>query len=131
MGEIYSSAELVLSWIGYDNPETILAIKSIGLIYTEIRNINEKHLLSLGWLEKHPCLYEDDDEGSTNPGGNRAWNAIYQFFSLPYWTRTWILQEVILAQNLVLMSSLWHCPYMLNGGSLSLASCGDSFTLEP
>lgn len=99
MGELYSSATGVFSWLGTD-PCVHTAIKTLVTISKEIQNANgEADILGkLDWLRHHPDLYAKDDSLSRELIPNRCWTALHDFAHLAYWSRMWIFQEIVLSK---------------------------------
>ncbi|KAJ4249435.1 hypothetical protein NW762_012290 [Fusarium torreyae] len=58
---------------------------------------------NLDWLQHHPQLFPDGPE-LTNNYLNDPWSAVADLLQHQYWKRVWILQEVVLADPLVLIS---------------------------
>jgi hypothetical protein len=102
MAAIYSSADIVIAWLGASTRVIELAFKTFEVIGAETSNISEDSLISLGWLEKHPSLYEDDlDRSAPNPLKNERWVALSELFENQYWHRVWIVQEGALAGTIL------------------------------
>lgn len=57
---------------------------------------------NISWLQDHPGL-SDADAGQ--PGdqfdANRAWKMLREVLYMDYWRRAWVVQELVLAQNLL------------------------------
>jgi hypothetical protein len=103
MDAIYSSAELVVAWLGDKTHEIELAFETYEVIWKEISNLPDNVVANLAWLEKYPQLYEDDLDSSTpTPLKNKRWVATGELFGLSYWNRIWIVQETALARTLLL-----------------------------
>lgn len=106
MGSIFSSAELVLGWLGSDDERVPLALETLKILTSEFSdaNWNYEKLCELEWLKRHPSLFKDD---LTLPGDikNKRWAALEYFCNLPYWRRVWILQELLLSPTLI-----YACP---------------------
>lgn len=120
MGEIYSSATHVFSWLG--RPDE----KGIDLALDLIRDITSRmdSNLAVQRTERLPCgytnlmdyCYETDEttvqrfleEISRRPDlcirnsdertQNKLWNAVQDLYFSPYWERVWIQQEMALAR---------------------------------
>ncbi|KXX77936.1 Heterokaryon incompatibility protein 6, OR allele [Madurella mycetomatis] len=99
MGELYSSATGVFSWLGTD-PLVHTAIKTLVTISKEVQNVNgdADRLENLDWLRHHPDLYAKDDRLSRELIPNRCWTALHDFAHLAYWSRMWIFQEIVLSK---------------------------------
>jgi len=80
MGDIYSSATTVVSWLGEDS-DAIMTLKST---LARASDIGDPMFTQAYWASEilQGCV---------------------QLFSHPYWTRIWILQELALAKEVVLM----------------------------
>ncbi|KAF2432247.1 hypothetical protein EJ08DRAFT_659251 [Tothia fuscella] len=103
MGSIYSNAELVIAWIGAEDGQLSLAMKTCQTIASE-RKKNPQYYQDLRWMQKYPWLLQVDQNVNTGIP-NQAWKAVVSFFARPYWRRVWILQEMALAKKLWIMSS--------------------------
>ncbi|KAK6844525.1 hypothetical protein PG995_014635 [Apiospora arundinis] len=105
MGLIYAKATLVISWLG---PSTDLTKPGFMLIKSCARHVKEvrrkrgafptsgvfMETAHLEFLSENTAFYENNTELSS---GNKAWNAIDELNRHAYWTRVWIVQEVVLA----------------------------------
>jgi len=88
MGKIYQQAALVLVWLGEQSRYSDQAIDFIEQVHA---------LWQLGVLEYYS---RPRSEHYTEP----EWKAINFLFRKEYWQRTWIIQEIQLAKNV-----LFHC----------------------
>lgn len=108
MRDIYSQAELVLSSISVADEEIQLALQTYNEIYRVLTRseprISFTEISTRSWLRRVPTLCSEDDDVKAFPR-NRAWQALNKFGMLLYWKRIWILQETVLAKNLVLLCS--------------------------
>jgi hypothetical protein len=98
MADLYSSADHVFSWLGTANfiPK---AIQTLGRILAERIRTDIDTLTELQWLRQYPELYEVNippEEGHVLIP-NQCWEAVRDFIHLPYWSRMWIFQEIILS----------------------------------
>lgn len=75
MGEIYSGASEVIIWLGLESQSTIDAFEALH---------NLPHLIVTG------------------AGPERYCRGLCDLFKNDYWSRTWIIQETLLARNLLL-----------------------------
>jgi hypothetical protein len=82
MGKVYSHAEQVLLWLGSSAPET----------ETAFRFMESKQTLS--WPE--------DWENDLNPDLSGL-NSIFSLLERPWFQRVWVIQEVILSNNVLMM----------------------------
>lgn len=95
MRAIYSSADLVLGWLGADDNEKIIraicTITTIGNVFRGAKWDVEK-LKDLKWLKRSGLVDE--------PACDKYWQSLNYLGGLAYWQRVWILQENILASTL-------------------------------
>ncbi|KAK7738327.1 hypothetical protein SLS53_006137 [Cytospora paraplurivora] len=129
MNGIYSGAELVMCWMpdgirqpldprpfGDDIQDDLLstAFRALELINRELRlveqevggtlwdiTLDDERLVQ--WLAKCPELSETIPYNGWPYWTNRNWEAVRHFFGLQYWQRVWIFQEVVLAQEALLI----------------------------
>jgi hypothetical protein len=103
MRDIYSSAELVLSSIATDE-----VICQALQVYQDVHDVltSNTHPLSLNdissheWLRQLPSLFLRDSDFEEH--GNKSWHALGELRKLPYWSRVWIIQEAVLAREVIL-----------------------------
>lgn len=110
MGQIFSSAAFVFSYLGAD-PCIPLAFKILRTIFIDL-HINEHDTSAssqstekdkyLRLLERRPelCRYEPMPGDSGWGAANSRIKALHEFMHLPYWSRMWIFQEIALARKL-------------------------------
>lgn len=120
MRAIYSSAALVMAWLAPNDDRIPLAFNTLEIIHEEIiataawreSVLQEREwdpavlsvvdeLKGFAWMRKHPSLSED---GSDDQLGCNRWQSIMDLTTLHYWKRVWILQEAVLAKDLVYLS---------------------------
>ncbi|KAM0354955.1 hypothetical protein ACHAPU_000796 [Fusarium lateritium] len=95
MRDIYSSADLVLGWLGAkDDDQVVTAVCAITVLGSIFRAAKweEENLMSLQWLKTSGLVDE--------PACDKVWKSIDYLGTLSYWTRVWILQENVLATTL-------------------------------
>jgi hypothetical protein len=83
MGQIYSDANEVLAWLGNRHDTMAVAFDFLS----------EKAFEGQDNWQHRTCTYQSPDE---------RWNALREFFDLTYWTDRWIVQEIVVAKNVVL-----------------------------
>lgn len=129
MDRIYSGAELVMCWMpdGIRQPldprpfsddiqDDLLSIafRTLELINSELRlveaevegtlwdiELDDERLVH--WLAKCPELSETIPDNVWPSWRNRNWEAVRHFLGLQYWQRVWIFQEIVLAQEALLI----------------------------
>ncbi|KAH6869791.1 heterokaryon incompatibility protein-domain-containing protein, partial [Thelonectria olida] len=121
MADVYSSAQLVLCWFGPANESIHKSMDWVELVARERPLEDDVHKMysllkrdnytrNLAWLQKYPELI--NWEGS-RPEESCGLMAALDLFDLPYWSRAWIFQEVVLPKQPV---------FVCGNRSLSLAS---------
>jgi hypothetical protein len=101
MGKLYTQAELVLSWLGTgseDEGVPDVAIEALTLIAQNTKERDVHDDLCVAWLEEHPNFTQASGVDSEL---NKHWAAIQQFFSLQYFQRLWIFQEMVLGRRIL------------------------------
>jgi heterokaryon incompatibility protein (HET) len=107
MAAIYSSADMVIAWLGSMTPDIELAFGTFEQIWSEFSDQSDEEIAKLAWLEKHPNLYQDDlDPDTANPLLNKGWASTCSLFDIPYWRRVWIFQESALAKTMILCAGI-------------------------
>jgi hypothetical protein len=88
MGRIYSEAQRVVAWLGESDARSALVFQLLGKIGTdsEWTKFSENSIL----------------DGDATAAGNTKLSAIEMMFSREYWHRLWIVQEIILAEDIIL-----------------------------
>ncbi|KAK6080561.1 hypothetical protein SCUP234_05107 [Seiridium cupressi] len=102
MKEIYTEAEIVISWLDTGNATLFSAIDIINTVGPELERFDGDEEVSddLSWLQEYPFLYETE---TPNKPTKKTWDALADLFSLPYWTRVWIFQELCLPRACVIV----------------------------
>lgn len=109
MQYLYALADVIFAWLEEGDEMIYLAFDAVEVLYkalTEPPNFVDD-IGNLTWLKRVPALCEDDrdsDEPEYIEHSNSRWDALHQFFFLPYWERVWIFQEVVMARRLVYCS---------------------------
>ena len=104
MQDIYRRAGMVLSWLGPDNDNAQLAIELIDTVSDEMFE-GDWEAQALLPIMRHSQLWENDVETGT---GNSRWNALNVLLHLGYWTRVWIVQELVLSQECCFMVGKYY-----------------------
>ncbi|KAK5082566.1 hypothetical protein LTR70_007672 [Exophiala xenobiotica] len=90
MKDIYSSARPVILWLGCEAEDTTLAFRFMYAL-AEIQDWNKRQRnQTLGYLLQ---------------AGNHAdaWLALGRLFDRPWWTRLWIMQEIVMSEESIFM----------------------------
>ncbi|OCT53681.1 hypothetical protein CLCR_10715 [Cladophialophora carrionii] len=83
MGEIYASADRVIAWLGDSSPESEEALNYLEEVSRLLQQRSEETVV--GCNDKTPT------------------RALKHLISRPYWSRLWIIQEVLLAKDALIM----------------------------
>lgn len=104
MTEIYASAERVVAFPG-EGPLADLAAESIGDL--------DLHLAT----RFSPQMFPHVDRSDHFPYRDRqkAWTAFFQLVQLRFWTRAWIIQELVVAKSVVIRHGRSEIPFDLLG----------------
>ena len=107
MGEIYSSAMLVLAWFGKQAPVNGTLTEAVSCLqdwqasqeYQDLLSEDRRlhHQATLSQRMSSPALLSLAD-----PYGP-MWNCLRDLCERTYWTRLWIVQELVKAKQLLLM----------------------------
>ncbi|RSL96168.1 hypothetical protein CEP52_011657 [Fusarium oligoseptatum] len=99
MKSIYSSAPLALAWLGHTK-DAHLAVdlaESLGPPHGLDFLSNLPNVDYSSWMLAHPHLW------AVSEGRNAYWEACKALVRLPYWTRTWTFQEMVLPTDVLFM----------------------------
>lgn len=123
MGDLFASADEVLSWLGEDATiPTIL--QTLVMLHKESIN-SRSHTETpddIELLKSYPELYEHDTpENMKWLIPIQALMSIRDFVELPYWSRMWIFQEIVLAKPGKLIFFTPVEPFFITGEDLNLA----------
>lgn len=98
MGQIYSHSRRTLIWLGYepDPPITLRAWPLVNQLYTIFKAENPVDKPS---IEIPMRLYSDSRHALLGLPGwtDNSWEHLRNLLSLPWFTRTWVIQEVVLS----------------------------------
>jgi hypothetical protein len=102
--EIYSKAELVLSWLGHGLDEIDLAFDILKTIAKETGELGNQPA-GVEWLKNYPTWCVEFEP-------NKAYlDSIQTFFKLPYWRRVWIFQELVLGTRILVVHGSTNMAY--------------------
>jgi hypothetical protein len=106
MRPTYRKAALVLTWMGND-PDTINALKVLRGIAQNIEVMKTENLLwlgAMGTLCDVQYWAQPSEERPHDSTGNYLWDILTKFTSHSYWTRSWIVQEIVLGKRVLLVA---------------------------
>jgi hypothetical protein len=89
MRDIYQTARTVFAWLGPEEKNSAKAIAAIRLIAKEVPGLPSEDSIR-DWLKQYPSHF----------GGDDVWRAITELWSRHFWSRTWIIQEMVLAKKI-------------------------------
>lgn len=122
MEQIYSRADRVVVWLGEGSPKvTESALASISKLKNHFLRCTD-HLAGphdesneeSSHRPRYRILYLSDSPMPTYASRNLPdceWQAIEQFYSVPWFSRLWVCQEVMLNTNVVCLSGPTECPW--------------------
>ncbi|KAK1752747.1 heterokaryon incompatibility protein-domain-containing protein [Echria macrotheca] len=124
MGWIYRNASTVRIWLGNDPPDRPLA-KALAIL----KSLNQL-CAKFGWDLNFPYMIRHRllGEYGLPDVADDAWRCIKQLVETPWFSRTWIIQEVVLARQAYLHSSDASLPWLeFSVGILALSPVFLSF----
>jgi hypothetical protein len=100
MGLIYSNANTVLGWLGPENHNIEQAFEFISKAaqYGVSNYCQSQH------DSDEPVQFDNPFIITGMPGWQHDWRCFVHFAKLVYWTRRWIIQELVLAKSVVLQA---------------------------
>ena len=95
---IYNRADLVIAWLGLEDDYTAAAFQLVQTIF-------EKHVSPDLSLDAEPEAIWDKqqmDAMGLPHFPSFPWEALARFFERPYFRRTWVVQEVVVASDIII-----------------------------
>jgi hypothetical protein len=105
MSRIYSQARLVLVWLGPEADDSHLALSYVKNITTD--NVDTER-----------------DYFTAQLSIQRIYDAVLAFYHRPYWSRLWIQQELVLANDILLLCGAETCNWELLSYMANLSLTG-------
>jgi len=113
MAKIYMQAQRVISWLGREDEHSGPAMRLIAnsrIVEQTTQETLRDYLWTEVWLGINPVLHKYYERLCDER------DLIVEFLSRPYWSRLWIVQEFVLARDLLLVcgpiainiSALWR-----------------------
>ncbi|KAL6712163.1 hypothetical protein ACN47E_000040 [Coniothyrium glycines] len=100
MANIYKKASEVLVWLGIEDPGTAMAFELMRDLYKDSPDV---------WQDLHPSVVAEDH---TNPLlESRKWAALADLFHREWFSRAWIIQEVVLAKAATVICGSQSIPF--------------------
>lgn len=94
MGFIYRKANQVLVWLGNDNPHMTLAIDLL-------HKLSSQHFYGHNYGPKNIVTSLDENQ----------WTALIYFFTRSWWSRIWVVQEVMYGQEVIVVCGKHQLPW--------------------
>lgn len=91
MSRIYSTAYIVVVWLGH-------ADEDARLVWKVIEDIGKQRD---AYIARHPEANDIHQHLTLSEAQQPEWVALRKFFSKPWFTRTWTFQEFVLAKDLI------------------------------
>lgn len=103
MARIYKSAEEVVAWLGESEDDSDEAMKLLDrwgkVLAPMIVHCQTDLFLLFEDTEKIKALIDTIED----PFAGKAWSALPSLYKRPYWRRLWIVQEFVLARNIMVV----------------------------
>ena len=110
MGDVYHRAERVFSWLGLQDVFRIHAsFDTNELIWREIKDLPEGSKDSVEWMKTLPAA-EPAMTDEEMVESRVLLRKDLMFYNIPYWTRVWILQELVLAREIIFLCETRSLP---------------------
>lgn len=114
MGQIFQSADMVLSWLGAANADVEQAFDLMSNVWSLPASEDDSDRL--------PLLRPDQSE-------DKLWQSITELCNFPYWSRVWVVQEILLSSNNYLLCGQKTLPWQFFANFISLVDV--RFTCPP
>jgi Heterokaryon incompatibility protein (HET) len=99
MGQIYSKAILVMTWVGTSDQAAWTAFKLISRLKPIVELWQSKEF-KFAYFHNSDELFERTGVSTVTP---EEWEALISFYERQYFSRAWIVQEIVLAKGALLM----------------------------
>jgi hypothetical protein len=117
MKDIYSKASKVLVWTGPEGEDSNLAIDLLDLLSS--RSNPERNSARKGsWREDYQSPFK------------KEWKALYKFTRRPYWFRTWIIQELVVGEDILILCGPRAISWERLNSTLSLLGQASNFDMH-
>ena len=94
MGDIYSSAVQVIAWLGSPSKDSDQAIDFIDHLFKSITDLFRRNV---------PVTMDSLSQSADCQFPSPGWTALARFLQRPWFQRTWIIQEVVLATDVLII----------------------------
>ena len=96
MGAIYSGATSVIGWLGIPSEEWQLSPDSFDVFFRQL--VESEYEVPPNSFLHHLTV----KELGLPPLNMKVWDGLVELFASPWWTRLWVIQELVLASELTL-----------------------------
>jgi Heterokaryon incompatibility protein (HET) len=110
MGEIYRRARVVLMWLGEEGEDSAIAMELLRQLKLNDRDETTPY---------SPEYTNHCREFLYNRCYEPHWKALVMLLQRPYWTRVWIVQEILLSTNPIMCCGSHQSSWLLLVGFLS------------
>lgn len=87
MGRIYSQASSVIAWVGRLTEQVVMSDVTAVSFINRLSKLSDRQPNTIVSVETKPFRTE--------------WDAVWMFLGRRYWSRLWIVQEIVLASKLI------------------------------
>ncbi|KAL2070901.1 hypothetical protein VTL71DRAFT_13927 [Oculimacula yallundae] len=121
MALVYSKATQVVAWLGSPDPK--VRRNPLSAIFRPVSEVQESFNFAVllynsipGNRHKSPCfgaydLWKRKGLGSHRYDKDRRWDKLRQVLERSYWGRLWIIQEIVLANRIVVQFGMSELPF--------------------
>ncbi|KAH7400106.1 heterokaryon incompatibility protein-domain-containing protein [Cadophora sp. MPI-SDFR-AT-0126] len=109
MGNIYSHASRVVAWVGLNIQHIPKSRRDPSLAWDQ----RDSAACSVSSMSDLVEVLRDPGELTFKPSDYLKWGAILAFCDRTYWTRLWIIQEVILAPRILVQAGAYSFDFTL------------------
>jgi len=107
MGEIFRSCSCTYFWLGMPSEETMAA--DVSPFFFFLHYSNNRHIADLPCFEQSPLTGEWSFV--KNDLFDSIWLAFRDLCSKPWWSRLWVVQEVLLPPKGIVVFGKWRAPW--------------------
>lgn len=113
MGDIFSDAHWVISWLGRESEDSELAFEIISCFENEVKGDGDfREIVKSEKYEKH-------------------WIALKSHLDREYWSRVWITQEIILPRSVLLLCGTDRCSWWSLAGLIGFSDTAPHPSTKP
>jgi Heterokaryon incompatibility protein (HET) len=110
MGKIYEQAQIVLAWLGPGDAASTSAMRVLSKICGWWDTIYDQ--VSVPGVSHDRAAWELAAFAAAKEVDPAAWQAILDLCCRGYWTRLWIIQEIVLAKDVLLLCGESSLPWV-------------------